>query len=375
MNETQNTNVDRTTTIYPGGQPPAENIQTVGNTNPPEKPKSKKGLIIAGVILLIIVLVGGIAAYLKHKENVKREEARLQRIAQQEAEKAEIETYNSFINDLNLLYSTSYSGASQAESVCVLVLNVWKDSIFNTPSAETEKYVSGAADFNEAIQRVYADAEIQEQIVSIKGSKDKVNTYIQNLQSCPAELSKAYDIALDLNAAFNALTDLALSPEGSYTSFGTAKNDKTDAYIAAYKTMEAVIPGKKIVPLYDKNGSPITDLFDFDIYLNQSGDKLPNTVDDKLATIGGLYKDVATICGTEGELAYNVMDGLVYHISWEVENPKETLPDAVLKSLREKYGKEDAQKDNSYSWNKDSTCMVLLDLKDDKTRISWLSAP
>lgn len=375
MNETQNTNADKTAAIYHGDHPPAGEIQNAGSTSQPRSPKNKKGLIIAGVILVIIILAAGIAMYMNHKEKVAREEAERQRIARQEAEKAEIETYNAHINDLNLLYSTSYSGASEAESVCVLVLNVWKDAIFNTPSAETEKYVSGAADFNEAIQRVYSDAEIQEKITSIRGTKDKVNSYIQNLQSCPEELSKAYDVALELNTTFNALTDLALSPEGSYTSFGAAKNDKTDAYIASYKTMEAVIPEKKIVPLYSVNGAPIDDMFAFDIYLNQSGSKLPDTVDGKLATVGGLYTDVATICGTEGELSYNATNGLIYHISWKVENPGETLTDDILNKLREKYGKEDVQKDNSYSWNQDSTCMVLLDVKDGETKVSWLSAP
>lgn len=374
MNETQNTNAGIPATTYPENHPPAGEIPNIGSTTPPKNPKNKKGLIIVGIILVIIVLVSGITMYLKHKEKVEREEAQRQRIAKQEAEKAEIETYNSFINDLNLLFSTSYSGASEAESLCVLVLNVWSDAIFETPSAETEKYVSGAADFNEAIHRVYDDPEIQEKITSIKNSKDKVNTYIQNLQSCPAELSKAYDVALELNTTFNALTDLALSPEGNYTSFGTAKKDKTDAYIASYKTMEAVIPAKKTVPLYSVNGVSMNDMFDFDIYLNQSGDKLPDTVDSKLAA-AGLYTDVITICGTEGVLSYNAINGLIYHISWKVENPKETLTDNILNELRNKYGKEDNQKDNAYSWNQDPTCMVLFEVKDGETKISWLSSP
>ena len=374
MNETHNTNAGATANAYPGHNPPPGEFQNFGSTIPPKGPKRKKGLLIGGVILVILALITGITLYLKHKEKVEREEALRQKIAQQEAEKAEIESYNSFITDLNLLYSTSFSGASEAESVCVLVLNVWKDSIFETPSAETEKYVSGAADFNEAIQRVYADAEIQEKVTSIRKTQDKVDTYIQNLQSCPAELSKAYDVALELNAAFNGLTDLALSPEGNYTSFGTAKKDKTDAYIASYKTMEAVIPGKKPVPLYDANGNSIDDMFAFDIYLNQSGDQLPETVDSKLAT-AGFYRDTATICGTEGDLDYNELNGRIFYISWKTENPNETLTGDILNGLRAKYGKEDSQQDNIYSWNKDSTCMVSLEEEDDEVKVSWLSSP
>lgn len=90
MNETQNTNAGATANAYPGNNPPPGEFQNFGSTIPPKGPKRKKGLLIGGVILVILALITGITLYLKHKEKVEREEALRQKIAQQEAEKAEI---------------------------------------------------------------------------------------------------------------------------------------------------------------------------------------------------------------------------------------------------------------------------------------------
>lgn len=343
------------------------------------EPKKKTKKIIAGisVLVVLVILSGAVIAFnsfKKHQELLARQQAVQEALAQQQAEKEKIEEYNTHIENLNLLYSSSLSGAGTAESVCVLTCNVWQDAIYGNSSDETQKYVSGTADFNEALQRVYNDQEIKEKLNGIKDDKEKSNKYIQNLQSCPEELNKAYDIALQVNTAFSSLADLALTPTGSYNTYSQSEHEKVDAFITSCTTLRAVIPSKKEVPLYNTNGDRVKDQFAFDIYLNQLSDKLPDTVDDSGASIMGIYKDSATICGYEGEVSYFTNNDLVRSISWEVETIDNDSLDKIVRRLRHKYGEENLQDDTSYSWSDNLACNILVQITDKKTKITWLSA-
>lgn len=332
------------------------------------KYKNVKGKIKICVILLVILLsiIGIITTfYYRNKQKIILE--------QQKIEQETLKDYNAYIENLNWLYSSLISGANISESVCVLTCNVWHDAIYENPSDETKKYISGVEDFDEALERVYSDEEIQKQLNEINESKEKCDKYIQNLQSCPEELNKAYDIALQANTAFSILADLALNPTGSYNTYSKEESEKVDAFIDAYTTLRAVIPTKKEVPLYDIKGNKINDEFAFDIYLNQMGDKLPETVDDSMASMG-YYRDKVIICEREGKVSYNELGGVVSHISWETENSESSLEDEIINKLKEKYGEQNIKKKNSYSWNDDLTCNILVKVTDDKIQISWMSA-
>ena len=143
----------------------------------------------------------------------------------------------------------------------------------------------------------------------------------------------------------------------------------------AYNTLGAMIPAKKEVPLYDDKGDRIKDEFAFEIYLNQKPDKLPDTVDDTMAKIGlNSYKDSAVVCGEEGTINYTILSGTVGYIHWTVETPGDTTPDKLLEKLRERYGKENTKKDNTYLWNNDKNKdSVTLKVESDKVSISWLN--
>lgn len=342
-------------------------VQSNENNNLVQKKGKSTKKIIPICIVGLLVLVGAMIAFINYN---KHQEI----LAQQQAEKEKIEEYNTHIENLNLLYASSLSGASTAESVCVLTCNVWQDAIYGDPSDETQKYVSGATDFNEALQRVYDDEEIQEKLSEVTTAKEESDKYIQNLQSCPEELSKAYDIALQVNTTFNALADLALNPNGSYNTYSQSEKEKVDAFVSTYTMLKAVIPSKKEVPMYDEKGNNVEDQFGFDIYLNQLSDKLPDTVDDSGAAIMGIYKDSATICGHQGEVSYFAYSEVIRAISWEIEAVDDNSVDDIVNKLREKYGEENIQDDTSYSWSDNLACSVLLTITDEKVKINWLSA-
>ncbi len=330
-----------------------------------EKRNRKNKKIILSIIGIVVILCIAVFAFISNRNAKIREK--------QEAEVVAIKEYNNYIDSLNSLYSNSLSGASDAESICVLVLNVWQDAIYGDTSDETSKYVSGASDFNEALQRVYNDKELDEQFTRILEAQDASNTYIQNLQSCPPELSKAYDAALEVHTTFSALADLALSPKGNYNSVSAAEKDKVDSFMTAFKTLAAIIPEKKEVPLYDAKGKPIKDEFYFDRYLNQMSNKLPETVETVKAGSYELHADdVATICGVDGELSYINGNGVISGILWKTENVDEQFVEKVLNKLREKYGEEYSTEDNSYYWEtEDKKLYITMIIGDEELTLHW----
>lgn len=329
--------------------------------------KSKKRIIV-GVILGVLILLGIVIGVSISSRNAKMRE-------QQQAEIRQIREYNEAVDNLNALYSTSYNGASKAESVCVLTINVWVNSIYNKYDEETNKYTTGTSDFNDAIDNVYKDEDIQKKLGDVKNAQSKISTYIQTLQSCPDELQKCYDAALQVHTSFNALAELALAPSGNITSYRDSEQQKIDDYVTAYNMLGALIPAKKEVPLYDSKGNKMEDEFAFVNYLNQNGDKLPDTVENR--SVGGLtyYKGTATICGVEGEVSYNgsgISTGMIDFVKWSVENPKKGFDKELLEKLRERYGEERVADEKSYSWSNDETKeSLLLNIDDSEITISW----
>ena len=341
-----------------------EKIETTKNKEDklPIKSINKKMIVVVMFLCLIICSVG---IYGSHKKN--------ELIKKQSAETESVREYNSYIDSLNTVYANSLKGASDAEEVCVLVHNVWGDSIYsNYSDEETSKYVSGTNDFNEAIDKVYEDAEIQKTINSIQDSQESIGKHMQKLQNCPTDLEKAYDLALDTYTAFETLAELALQPSGNYNSFGESEKNSVNNFITAYKSFGAVIPPKKTVPIYDGEGQKIDNDFSFDIYIHQKADKLPNNVDDSLAKLGS-YKDTCKIGKYNAELVYFAHSGLIDSIMCEIENTNETVVSDILNKLETVYGEDhEDDKEKMYSWNNEKTLdSILMSVEDEKITITW----
>lgn len=331
-------------------------------SNKPEKKKHKKLIF---VILIIIILLIVIILAASGSKNSK-----LQTL---ETEAAEIKEYNRYVDYLNAIYGDSYSAAADAEDVCVLTANVWYDAIYGDSDEDTEQYVEGADDFNEAIQNVYADEDVQETLDEIEEKQETLAYYIQALQDCPEELSSAYSAALETYTTFNDLAEFALSPSGNYTTYIESESDKIDDYVSALTILGALIPEKKEVPLYDSNGDQIEDELSFFLYLNQDSDLLPDTV-----TLNGYYavdSEPVTICGVEGTVTYLVSSsGIVNPLMWEVENPDDGLVQDMVDLINERYG-EGTETDGSYYWSNksnDGNYSISISEKDDGNLVMFV---
>lgn len=323
---------------------------------------SNRGKIVIGIVaVLILVMVACIFSNYKKRQDM---------LAKQNAEVKKIKEYNKYIEDFNSVYSNSLTGAGKAEEVCVLTLNVWQDSIYDDSSEETSKYVSGASDFNEAIANVYNDEDTKNKLQDIKDYEGYVSDDINRLQSVPSELSKAYDAAVEVNNTFKALASLAENPQGSYTSYSAEKKEKVDNYMTAYNTLEAIIPTKKEVPLYDNNGKKIKDDLNFLIYINQMTNKLPGSAKESILDT---YQDEAKVNGIKGNLTYSSINNVIWCADWKTEEIDKK--DDVLNYLKSRYGEPDSEKEKLVMWtNKndktDDRC-VNFKINDDSIEISW----
>ena len=145
-------------------------------------------------------------------------------------------------------------------------------------------------------------------------------------------------------------------------------------FLNAYTTSGAVIPAKSTVPIYDSNGDLVTDGISVEIYLDQMPDKLPDTVDNSLATLG-YYQDEMTIGDVKGEIFYFTSNGIVNSLLWTTKEVDETSINNVLEELRERYGEESAfdQERNSYSWSEGEESSIWAAIDGEELKINWIS--
>lgn len=163
-----------------------------------KKPKSKKKLFIwIGIAVIIIAMV--IAALVYYSHIVR--------------EATYVETLQDYVEKV-------HEGSVEAETQCNLVVAVWGDAIWNDTSHEdTKKYVSGAKDFDEALENLYADEEIIAKVAALQDNEEATASLIRELQDPPEKYADCYDAALELYSKYCAFLDMAISPNGSYKSY------------------------------------------------------------------------------------------------------------------------------------------------------------
>lgn len=212
----------------------ADNIrpQKVEVTNIELTKKTKK--IIIGIVVIIILGAFAGVGY-KFYSDAK---------AEQEYQNS----YNEYIDNLEMAQLQMLSGGSDAESLCNLTLRVWGNSIYEEEDEETDKYTRPdgywLSDFNDALANLYLDSSTEETISSIESNQTSVKELIKKLQNPPDGLDNCYDTVSDLYDAYKILTDLAISPSGNYTGFSTNKSDAVSDFMSAYEKLDNQIPDK-----------------------------------------------------------------------------------------------------------------------------------
>lgn len=188
-----------------------------------EKPKSKKkiliALIIAGVVIIGAIIAG--VSVTKAKEDEK------------------------YVTNLNALSSFILNSSVDVENQCNLIQSVWHDAIYEEPSAETKKYVSGTDDFNEALENLFADEDFQDKNDQITASKSTIDSIMDYLKDPPDKYEKYYDEAVELYGKYCEFVNLAIDPDGSYTSYTDKFQELDSELLEEYNKYTTIIPSNE----------------------------------------------------------------------------------------------------------------------------------
>lgn len=206
--------------------------QQVEVTNIKVTANTKK--MIIGIVAAIAICFLGLVGYKAYSNN--------------KAEKNYQQTYNEYISNLRQVQILMISGGSDAEKMCNLTARVWSNAIYEKRDDETDMYTRPngffVSDFNDALQNLWEDSDIENTLAGIESNQDSVKAVMKKLQNPPEKLDKCYDTVSDLYESYKVLTDLAVNPTGNYTTFTSNKSNAVSDFMASYEKLDSQIPEK-----------------------------------------------------------------------------------------------------------------------------------
>lgn len=172
----------------------------------------------------------------KQKKKIKNYNLLTSAIDQYNQKKDE---YDKFQYNLNILSATADCGVINAFGYSVFsdVSTVWRNAIYK----QTDEYNNGNFDFNTAISNWYkiSKEKYADMFNMTEESKSSLATHMSELKNPPSGCEKAYDALLKLYATTSNIYDLAMNPEGSYSSY----TSKTQSLLSEYNTNKAILDG------------------------------------------------------------------------------------------------------------------------------------
>lgn len=174
---------------------------------PAEKDKRKKRII--AVIVAAVLVISGVILYV----NVMR-----------------VNTYNNFAN----LYNTMSEGVVKAEKADMLLIDVWRNSIWKTSNKKTDKFTktNGGngyfySDFNDALDKLYDSKKFTKEILEICKFQEDAKELMRKLSKHSNSFNDEYSDFKKCYKLFMKFTDMPINCNGSLNSF-TEKQNKLD---------------------------------------------------------------------------------------------------------------------------------------------------
>lgn len=196
--------------------------------------KKKKKIFITG-ILLIVLLISSILGYKVYQQN------QIEKL-NQEKEKLSQE----YLSEVVSVTKSMINSAETAESVLNLTHKVWYNAIYEEYDDETNEYtrkpVVGYYDFNEALSNLNKDTSFKDKKEKIKNDQTSISNTMKELQNPPSEHQKIYEMTLELYSSYQKLTDLAISPTGSLSTFSQTKNNAISDLVSLYNQLQVLLP-------------------------------------------------------------------------------------------------------------------------------------
>ena len=198
----------------------------VTNVNLSVNRKMRRILIgIAAAVIVIVMAVFGIQAVMT-------------RLDQQEYE----ESLSAYQEDLETAVYTMLVGASAAESQANLIHDVWYNTIYEKDSSTTDEYTKDSNgdfydDFNTALFLLMLSTDYMETDILIEENQETVQVLMKELMNPPDEYAEAYAALKEYYDAYVELTNLALDPSGSLSSYTSSLNEADSNVSNCYQAM------------------------------------------------------------------------------------------------------------------------------------------
>lgn len=188
--------------------------------------RRKSHRVIWAILITILIIGAMVSGCIILK---KKKEAREKR-----------ENEREYYNSMGSFYNEIAQGGSRAEKQAVLILKVWKNTIFEKEDSETDKYTKtlngkGAFrdDFNDSLSALFSDNSFDIERSLILESQDKVDRYYKRLKNPPEKYSEAYEVVRNLYSAYSDLCACATNPTGNISS-ATDRYNTSDSDCAKY---------------------------------------------------------------------------------------------------------------------------------------------
>ena len=181
--------------------------------------KTKKGIIIA-IIALVAILIGTFIGMKVHNNKQKQ----------------------AYEKNLSLISQAMITGAGEAESAGNFLLAVWHNAIYKTRNAETDQYTltdgNFVSDFNTALSNLFADSSYANRINEIRENQNQVIGYMKDLKNPPIGCKDTYSALKECYDSYLSLTDLVISPTGSLQTVSSNYTNAVSNFINAYREFE-----------------------------------------------------------------------------------------------------------------------------------------
>lgn len=170
---------------------------------PTENFKSKKGKKTQKRIIILLIIIGIIYF-----------------IGIQFFKSVKLMQYSANITEAT---QTMVDGATKAESVGNLIISVWNNAIYKKSDDTTNKYTMQNGrfvdDFNDALKKLYDDSEQNKIIMEIRDNQNSVANLMKTLKNPPKKYEEAYSALKTFYESYIKLTNMAINPNGSLSSF------------------------------------------------------------------------------------------------------------------------------------------------------------
>lgn len=137
---------------------------------------------------------------------------------------------------------TMLDGAAKAENVGNLVKSVWSNAIYEKRDDKTDKYTMQNGifvdDFNDALDNLFADDELNKSISEIRDNQNQVTGLMKTLKNPPKKYEEAYSVLKTFYDNYVKLTNSAVSPTGSLNTFSETFNQYDTDTVNAFEKLK-----------------------------------------------------------------------------------------------------------------------------------------